>query len=203
MTHRRDRGFTLIEMLLALSIGAALLVITFGGLRTGLAAWKRGEARAIALEHGRSLAQVLERAVLGTYPYRGTLTEGVPSGIIFDGQPDRLTFVTVSPSIPAPVPIAFTAVSVSRDDQGLAVRQLALPNLAPLDRVAPVLVDSTVIAMRFRYLGEDPDAWQDRWDMSKEDRLPRAVEISMVTVGRRGVEQPQSPLLVPIRTLTP
>ena len=57
--------------------------------------------------------------------------------------------------------------------------------------------------MRFRYLGEDPDAWQDRWDMSKEDRLPRAVEISMVTVGRRGVEQPQSPLLVPIRTLTP
>jgi len=36
--HRRDRGFTLLELLLALSIVAALLVIMFGGLRVGLAA---------------------------------------------------------------------------------------------------------------------------------------------------------------------
>jgi general secretion pathway protein J len=202
MTHRRDRGFTLIEMLLALSIGAALLVVMFGGVRMGLAAWSRGEARAAALDHDRGLAQALGRAVAGTYPYRGALSEGVPVGIIFDGQPDRVTFVTVSPSIPAPVPIAFTAVSVSRDDQGLAVRQLALPNLEPLDRVAPVLVDSTVIAVRFRYLGQDPEAWQDRWDMSKEDSLPRAVEILLgAAVGSRGLEHP--PLVVPIRTLTP
>ena len=202
MTHRRSSGFTLIEILLALSIGAALLVVMFGGVRVGLAAWGRGEARAMALEHGRSLAQVLGGAVAGTYPYRASPVEGAPVSIIFDGQPDRLTFVTVSPSIPAPVPIAFTAMSVSRDDQGLAVRQLALPNLEPLDRVAPVLVDSTVIAVRFRYLGEDPEAWKDRWDMTKEDSLPRAVEILLATaVGSRTVEQP--PLIVPIRTLTP
>jgi general secretion pathway protein J len=202
MTHRRARGFTLIEILLALSIGAALLVIMFGGVRVGLAAWGRGEARAMALEHSRSLAQVLGGAVAGTYPYRASPVEGAPVSIIFDGQPDRLTFVTVSPSIPAPVPIAFTAVSVSRDDQGLAVRQLALPNLDPLDRVAPVLVDSTVIAVRFRYLGEDPEAWKDRWDMSAENSLPRAVEILVTTaVGNRGVEQPL--LVVPVRVLTP
>ena len=202
MTHRRDRGFTLIEMLLALSIGAALLVVMFGGVRVGLAAWSRGEARAMALEHGRSLEQVLGRAVAGTYPYRAAPAEGAPVRILFDGQPDRFIFVTVSPSIPAPVPIAFTAVSVSRDDQGLAVRQLALPNFESLDRVAPVLVDSTVIAVRFRYLGEEPDAWKDRWDMTKEDSLPRAVEILLATaVGSRAVEHP--PLIVPIRTLTP
>ena len=202
MTHRRSSGFTLVEILLALSIGAALLVVMFGGVRVGLAAWGRGEARAMALEHSRSLAQVLGGAVAGTYPYRASPVEGAPVSIIFDGQPDRFTFVTVSPSIPAPVPIAFTAVSVSRDDQGLAVRQLALPNFESLDRVAPVLVDSTVIAVRFRYLGEDPEAWKDRWDMTKEDSLPRAVEILLATaVGSRTVEQP--PLIVPIRTLTP
>jgi hypothetical protein len=123
-------------------------------------------------------------------------------GIIFDGQPDRFTFVTVSPSIPAPVPITFTVVSISRDDQGLVVRQLALPNLEPLDRVAPVLVDSTVMSVRFRYRGEEPDAWKDQWDMSEEDTLPRAVEILLaIAVGGRAVEQP--PLVVPIRTFTP
>ena len=91
-------------------------------------------------------------------------------------------------------------MSVSRDDQGLAVRQLPLPNLEPVDRVAPVLVDPTVIAVRFRYLGEED--WKDRWDMTKEDSLPRAVEIVLTTaVGNRAVEQP--PLLVPIRAFTP
>jgi len=202
MTHRRSSGFTLIEILLALSIGAALLVVMFGGVRVGLAAWGRGEARAMALEHGRSLAQVLGGAVAGTYPYRASPVEGAPVSIIFDGQPDRFTFVTVSPSIPAPVPIAFTAVSVSRDDQGLAVRQLALPNFESLDRVAPVLVDSTVIAVRFRYLGEDPEAWEDRWDMTNEESLPRAVEIVLtIAVGGRAVAQP--PIVVPIQTLKP
>jgi general secretion pathway protein J len=202
MMDHRDRGFTLIEILLALSIGAALLVVMFGGVRAGLAAWGRGEARAVALEHSRNLAQVLGRAVAGTYPYRGALAEGTLAGVIFDGRPDRLTFVTASPSIAAPVPIAFTAMMVSRDDQGLAVRQLALPNLERLDRVAPVLVDSTVIGVRFRYLDEDRETWKDRWDMSKEDSLPRAVEILLATtVGSRGVEQP--PLVVPLRVLTP
>jgi general secretion pathway protein J len=201
MTDRPARGFTLIEMLLALSIGAALLVVMFGGVRVGLAAWSRGEARAIALEHGRTLAQVLGRAVAGTYPYRGTPAVGAPVRIIFEGQPDRFTFVTLAPSIPAPVAIAFTAMSVSRDEQGLAVRQLPLPNLEPLDRVAPVLVDPTVIAVRFRYLGEDPEDWRDRWDMTTEGGLPRAVEIVLTTaVGNRAVEQP--PLVVPIRAST-
>ena len=201
MTHHRDRGFTLVEILLALSIGAALLVIMFGGLRAGLSAWGRGEARAMALEHGRSLAQVLGQAVTGTYPYRGKLIQDTPAGILFDGHPDRLTFVTVSAPIAAPVPIAFTAVTVSRDDQGLAMRQLALPNFERLDRVAPALVDSSVIEVRFRYLGTD-QAWKDRWDMSKEDTLPRAVEILLATaVGDRRVEQP--PIVVPVRVLTP
>jgi len=201
MTHHRDRGFTLVEILLALSIGAALLVIMFGGIRAGLDAWGRGEARAIALEHGRSLAQVLGQAVTGTYPYRGTLIKDTAVGIIFDGQPDRLTFVTVSPPIANPIPIAFTAVTVSRDDQGLAMRQLVLPNFERLDRVAPVLVDSSVIGVRFRYLGNN-EAWKDRWDMSKEDSLPRAVEILLVAAdGSRRVEQP--PIVVPVRVLTP
>lgn len=200
MTDRRARGFTLIEMLLALSIGAALLVAMFGGVRVGLAAWSRGEARAMTLEHGRTLAQVLGRAVAGTYPYRGAPVVGAPVRIIFEGQPDRFTFVTLAPSIPALAPITFTAVSLSRDEQGLAVRQLPLPNLEPVDRVAPVLVDPTVIAVRFRYLGEED--WKDRWDMTKEDSLPRAVEIVLTTaVGNRAVEQ--SPLLVPIRAFTP
>ena len=200
--RRRAPGFTLVEVLIALSIGAALLVVVFGGVRAGLAAWGRGEARAAVLEHDRSLDQLLERAIGGAFPYRGIAARVSASGVLFDGQPDRITLVTVAPPVPAATPIAFTAVHVSRDEGGLALRQLALPNSEPVDRAAPLLVDSAVTALRFRYFNEETGKWSDRWEMTREDGLPRAVEIRLTTaVGGRVVEQP--PLVVSIRTLAP
>jgi len=198
MRCRRPAGFTLVELLLALSIGAALLVVVFGGVRAGLAAWGRGEARAVALEHDRSLEQMLAQTIAGAFPYRGNAARAGATGLLFDGQPDRITLVTVVPPVPASIPIAFTALHVSRDEQGLAVRQLALPNPEPVDRTAAILVDSSVVALRFRYLGKEAETWSDRW----ENGLPRSVEIRLTTaVGGRLVEQ--LPLVVSIRALTP
>jgi general secretion pathway protein J len=202
MIHRRGNGFTLVEVLLALSIGAALLIVVFGGVRAGLAAWGRGEARAMALEHDRSLDQMLRRAVAGAFSYRGGRIQAGASGVLFEGRPDSMTLVTASPPIPASLPIAFTAVHISRDERGLAVRQLALPSAEPVERAAAVLTDPAVLSLRLRYLGEEADAWIDRWETGKEDGLPRAVEIRLTTaIGGRVVEQP--PVVVPIRALTP
>jgi len=194
--RHRDRGFTLLELILALSIVASLLVIMFGGLRVGLAAWRRGEERAAMLEHERGLADLLQRALAGAYPYRGALAEGEADRVVFAGQPDRLIFVTLSPPFPAPVPIAFTAVSVSLEAQGLALREQVMPNRGPFDRLDPVLVDKAITAVRFRYLGEE--VWQDQWDMGTEDALPRAIEIILArAAGGRNIEE--QPLTVPIR----
>jgi hypothetical protein len=124
-------------VIIALGIVAVLLVITFGGLRVGLAAWQQGEERAATLDHARSLVLLLEGTLAGTFPYPGTLTEGEQTRIIFDGQPDRLTFVTTTPLFPAEVPIAFTAVSLSAEARGLALRQQPLPNQGALDRLPP------------------------------------------------------------------
>ena len=63
MSHRRQRGFTLVELLLALAIVGALLAIAFGGLRVAVGAWTRGEDRAEAHQHVRSVSLTLARAV--------------------------------------------------------------------------------------------------------------------------------------------
>ena len=71
---KRDaRGFTLLELLIALTIVGALLVIAFGGMRVALAAWRKGEDRAEAHQHVRSIALVLARSISATYPYTATL----------------------------------------------------------------------------------------------------------------------------------
>ena len=177
---RAVRGFTLVEVVLALSIAAAVLVIVFGGLRVALAAWSKGEARAARLDHARGVIVLLERALDGAFPYRFVAPEEREPHVLFDGRPDRVTFATLAPPFPGAVPIAFTAVSLSSEETGLTLRQQVLPSLLVLDRLAPVLVDRETATVRFRYLGPEPGAWHEAWDMSREETIPRAVEITLV-----------------------
>ena len=197
----RPRGFTMLELMLALSIVAALMVIVSGGLRIGLTAWQRGEERAAKLDRDRSLVVLLEGALAGAFPYRVTPGDAEQPRLLFDGQSDRLTFATLSPPLPTPAPAAFSVVSLAVDPVGLTLRQQILPSPVPLDRVEPMLVDARTSALRFRYLGQEPDSWEDVWDLTREDSLPRAVEITLTsTVGQRSTTQT---VTVPIQASGP
>jgi prepilin-type N-terminal cleavage/methylation domain-containing protein len=176
--NRGGHGFTLVELLLAIGIAGAVLMITLGGVRAGLAAWHRSEARTARLDHARGVALLLERAIEGAFPYRITPERAQEPRVLFEGRADRLTLATLSPPLPGPGPIAFTAVSVAGESAGLTLRQQVLPDRLALERRAPALVDPRTRAVRFRYLGEEPGAWRDAWDMAQEEALPRVVEIT-------------------------
>ena len=83
MSQRGDRGFTLIELVLALSILAIMVTILFGGLRVGLRAWERGEAKASSLQRSRSVTQLLEEALGGIYPYTGLSEQNNVTPVIY------------------------------------------------------------------------------------------------------------------------
>ena len=205
MTRRDQRGFTLLELVLALSIVAAMLAIVFGGLRVGIRAWQRGEERTESQQHSRSLNALLAQALGGTTPYLAAAAAGVQPDVLFQGEPDKLSFVTVSAPFPLPAPIAFTAVTLSVDEgdkPGLAIREKALPNEDPFEDVPPIVVDPTFTAVRFRYMRDAEGSWEERWDGAQERAVPRAVEVTLTTmVGGRPVEQP--PVSVSIRVSAP
>jgi general secretion pathway protein J len=204
MRRRGQQGFTLLELVLALSIVAVMLVVLFGGLRVSLRAWARGEERAEALQHGRGLTQLVEQAVAGTYPFQGQLDQNSQAQLFFVGEADRLSFVTISPPIPLPAPIAFTAVTLSAggSTSGLTVREKALPNFDPFEEVAPSLVDPSVTAIRFRYQRGADGSWEDTWDVVQEQSLPRAIEVTL-TAMVNGRLQEQPALTIPVRVTTP
>jgi general secretion pathway protein J len=205
MKRRGEGGFTLLELVLALSIVAVMLTVLFGGLRVSLRAWSRGEERAESLQHGRGLTQLVEQALAGTYPFQGRLDQNAQPQLLCLGEADRLAFVTVSPPIALPAPVAFTAVTLSAgagSAPGLAIREKSLPNFDPFVEVAPSLVDPSVTAIRFRYLRGADGAWEDTWDVAQEQTLPRAIEVTLTaTVNGRAQEQPA--ITVPGRVTTP
>lgn len=205
MRRRPSPGFTLVELVLALSIVAIMVTILFGGLRVGLRAWQRGEARASTLQHSRSMTQLLEEALGGVYPYMGLTEQGTVTPVIyFKGEADRVYFVTVSPPIPLSATIPFVAVTLAMDagqTPGLSIREKAMPNFDPFEAIAPLLVDPTIASVRFRYQ-RDAGTWEETWDSVEERSVPRAIEVTLTTTANDSTEQ-LPPLVVPIRVNLP
>lgn len=198
-----ERGFTLVELLIALAIVGALLAIAFGGLRVAMTSWRQGEDRAEAHQHVRSVAFTLARAVSAAYPYRASRSLAPEPVVLFSGTEQRVEFVTQATPFPGAIPIAFTAVVFAFDDgsePGLVVRQRALPNREPFGEAAVVYRDPSVTALRFAYL--DESGWKDSWDGAEAKATPRAVRITVATTLSGRVEE-LPPLTVSLRTALP
>ncbi len=196
---REQRGFTLVEVVIALTIVATLLVVSFAGLRVGLAAWQRGDERGQILERSRSVNQIITRTLGFAYPYQTAAIGREAAKLLFEGAPDRVAFVTSAPPFPGPDPMAFTAVTLGLSKAaapGLALTQKALPNDKPFDTaLTPVFVDAVVTGVRFRYLKDSKGQWTDQWDAAAEKALPLSIEVTLTILqAGRSVEQP--PLVV-------
>ncbi len=165
---RPVRGFTLLEMLLAIGLIAAILMVASSLLRDVAEARDRIERRLRRAE-GATLALDLLADRLATATV--TAIDGRP-GIVGDALSMRVTGCGVASirlaasSRRSPL-LDRSTLELAWRDGGLAIRD----DEADWSLLAPGLT-----AIRFRY--HDGDDWRDDWDAGR-DGLPTAIEVAI------------------------
>ena len=185
MTSMRRRGFTLIEVLVAVSIFALLMLAAYGSInallrtRDGLAE-QNGRLRALQFAVGmmeRDLRAVIAR------PVREGYGEREPALI---GARDAIAFTRAG----AANPLALERARIERVGYAWRDGTLGRAGFAVLDRTpatAPLVRDliADVRRIGFRYF--DGEQWREQWPPANISptplrALPRAVEFSLETV---------------------
>ena len=184
--------FTLIEVLVAVSIAAIVLTAIYGVFTAVSAAKIRLETDSEAYHRARIIFDRLGREIRGAVPIGGTDGKGVfRAGRDGDGRPFlELTTTAVAQQGEAATGIALIRYSLAEDrerpqskDVLLRSERSALQSEttvanAGLMRLAPGIEQ---LQLRFSN-GSD---WRDDWDAG-QDSLPRLVELSLAMVDVEG-----------------
>ncbi len=178
-TPRAWSGFTLLELLISLTILALIFVTVLGAIRVGTRSWESGEQRAEESQRARTLHETLARDLSMLYPLR--LKEQTTEVMVFRGKPDSVEFATLPQGFGAePFSHMVRVVTYSVEpDRGLVATErypLVSGDAAAVSREQHVrTLDARVSEARFRYLVEEgrPEekpsfAWRDLWDPSQE-----------------------------------
>lgn len=187
MRAKGERGFTLLEMLIAMTLLGLLMLGLFGGLRLGARVWEAGDARAA----DRTRIEAVQRFIRTYLGQARPLAAADATGddrVAFIGRIDGLDF---SATLPAHLSAGgFEHVALSFANLG-GVRGLVLRHgplrrsedgraeLARSDEAESAMLLGDVEAVEFSYYGardgDDDAEWTDRWD--DEQQLPFLVRI--------------------------
>lgn len=178
-----QRGFTLVEVLLALSLTAMLLSLLSAGMYVVVRDWN-AETSALDAQLDEAIILLqLERALVAAMPHSFNNPDTLIREIYFQGESDSLRWVsTLSPLREG----GLTAWSLeNRGSEGLELR------LAPAYSDDPTLRLDDAEARRIlpgytlevNYLREPNDTareWVTQWEGSEQAALPLAVQLRFV-----------------------
>lgn len=179
-----SHGFTLIEVVLALSIFALMAAILYGAFALGHTAVEKSDANSTRNQKQRAIADLLGGYIRSTFPYRDSPQE---QSIFFDGESDGLTFISAYSQGMGGRGMAKISIAKVEDSDGRAALKLEEstpvridPDSGSAGQSYSVVMQENVREFRLAYL--DPQAedekWEERWDGREMRILPRAVRLS-------------------------
>lgn len=180
-----QNGFTLIELTIAITLLALMVILLYGSFYLSERAVAKAQARADESQSLRTFEQFLGGYIRSAYPYRASPRD---AAIYFNGDDRSIEFISsLSTSLGGRGMSRVTIFSELVGNRGATLT---------LEEEMPVRVgdkgggggyrNSLVLAeglrgLRFEYLDSDPqkedETWLDEWNGRQKRALPRAVRL--------------------------
>ncbi len=185
MRQRAERGFTLLEVLVSITIFSLVIVVLYAGYRLGLRSWESGEQTHAAISELRLAGSFIRRHAAQAFPL--AISRNNAWRLWFEGDTKRVVFVTAMPAYLGEGGMYEMTLSVEEHDDAsvlMVSRRLLHPDAESGqpgvdDQPRPLIGD--LVSARFDFFGAaSPDSepsWQRRWEAKQ--RLPNLVRLRL------------------------
>jgi general secretion pathway protein J len=191
MTHpRADSGFTLMEMLISITILGVILTIIMGGLRIGTRAWETGTRDVESRQRLQIVLTLIKNQLGAACPENIRKPEVDP--YVFRGDDRSMEWISRVSIVPGndhgKVYVNYRIIADDGGGWSLTAAEQSLVRLGPDDErffVADADFYELISGARrvaFEYLGPSVDGireWTDIWDPENRDGWPAAVRVSL------------------------
>jgi prepilin-type N-terminal cleavage/methylation domain-containing protein len=194
---RTQRGFTLLEVVMAISLMCGVLVILFTGLRLSMNAWRRGTERIEAADQSFAITEALQIQASAAVPMKLFREEDKrrEEVICFRGSAQQVRFLTRKSWAGDRSRGLWMATYQVVDAKDGLQQQLLVTETPMLDSslVLNALLEDDIRAARTQVYGEPADhielsywqagtqalpaAWVSDWKAAGAEKLPRGIQV--------------------------
>ena len=211
---KRDSGFTLLELVVTLTILGFVLVMVLGLLRLGVTSWERGEAKTDHYQKQRIVFNLLSQQVKSSFPYKIKAQKAEGDYIGFLGARDSLRFVsTFSITAKRPEGLVFVIYRVEegQDSEKLlkvfekrVLNKDFMEETPEEEKFLTLLGDLSEFGFEYFQEGEEEEEvgeWVESWDGKDKRELPRQMRMIAKWGGEKKEREETLTTLVSIPTL--
>ncbi len=173
-------GFTILELIVSITILTLIALIMGQGFRIGVNSWEKGEAETVETQKLRILSGMLTQQLKSFYLYRTKLEDENKESILFRGENDSILFVTTLADSSYG---GLKWVRYSFNEGVLYYKEGMLPDKDVLDKIEgdEEILDSDIEEVVFEYYYGQEDEWKDSWDDDddEEESFPESVSVKI------------------------
>ena len=174
MIDTKSKGFTLLELLICITILAMILSILTGVFRLGFQAWKYSDKNLPERDFIRSFTHVVVSQIRSAYPSR-------KPAFHFHGKANEMSFVTTLSMFGDTTDLCYVSYRIIEDKRDPGRYQLMvyeklfksdsiLPEAIPLEEFVPFL--KGIKEFHFAYLSPPVAGQQAKWEAEWNERDP-------------------------------
>ncbi|MCK9605655.1 MAG: prepilin-type N-terminal cleavage/methylation domain-containing protein [Methylomonas sp.] len=182
----RRNGFTLIEVLIAMTLLGVMVVLLFSSLRIAAESWNAGESKMAAVNQKAVVYQFFKRHLTAIRPLPMLNTEpsysldAVPA---FQGFPQSLRFVAALPASSARKGLQLFSIALDPENSATLLVALTPYRVTEADQepVKPEVLLESIAGLKFAYFGRIEEFAEPQWleEWAAIESLPSLIKVSI------------------------